>query len=192
MGAKSKNDVPDAKDRLLRAAIDVLAASGWRAATCREIAKRAQVNLGLINYYYEGKDALLIAALDQAMAQLSAQMPDLKGFPSFAAFARKMMELAIDMAKSPQIKIIFEATLQAPHHPALAELIQNYLSLFRQNLEVALHTLVSQRPQNTAMAIALAALFDGALLHAMIDPQVNMPQSLEMAIGFFLREEQGS
>ena len=44
--------------RLLQAAAEVFAEVGYRAATTREICKRAQVNLASIHYYYGDKAEL--------------------------------------------------------------------------------------------------------------------------------------
>jgi AcrR family transcriptional regulator len=54
------------RDRLVRAAADLLSEVGPRAVSVRAIAERAEVNHGLVHYYFGGKDALL----GEAMAEL--------------------------------------------------------------------------------------------------------------------------
>jgi len=72
-----------ARERLIRAAIDIFAANGFNATTTRMLADRAQVNLSAIPYYFRSKEGLYLAAvahiadvlgtrLDPFMEELSA------------------------------------------------------------------------------------------------------------------------
>ena len=53
----------------MRAAGDVLAEQGPRAASVRDIAQRAGVNHGQVHHYFGGKDALVRAAMGQLAAE---------------------------------------------------------------------------------------------------------------------------
>jgi AcrR family transcriptional regulator len=60
-GAGMKNDEQnlDAKMRIYKAAITFFAQKGFYAVGVREIAKEADVNISMINYYYNGKIGIL-------------------------------------------------------------------------------------------------------------------------------------
>jgi AcrR family transcriptional regulator len=60
-GASMKNDEQnlDAKMRIYKAAITLFAQRGFYAVGVREIAKAANVNISMINYYYNGKIGIL-------------------------------------------------------------------------------------------------------------------------------------
>ncbi len=52
------------RDRLLVAAREVFGELGFKGATVREICRRAEVNVAAVNYHFNGKEALFMAALE--------------------------------------------------------------------------------------------------------------------------------
>lgn len=63
----------DSEERILRAALAAFSEHGFEGATTREIASRAGVTLGLLQYYFGGKLKLWQAAVDRAFAELDAR-----------------------------------------------------------------------------------------------------------------------
>jgi AcrR family transcriptional regulator len=63
-------DAPDTRERILRAALEAFSERGFDGATTREIAARARVNLGLLNYHFASKQKLWCAAVDRAFEAL--------------------------------------------------------------------------------------------------------------------------
>ena len=55
----AKKEKKDAKKRIFEAAISLFAKKGYAAVGTREIAKQANVNVSMINYYFEGKLGIL-------------------------------------------------------------------------------------------------------------------------------------
>lgn len=64
------------RERILAAALAVFAERGFDGARTREIADRAGANLGLIKYYFDGKERLWKAAVERAFAELQAGFAD--------------------------------------------------------------------------------------------------------------------
>lgn len=60
----SMTDTPNAKERLLEAAIDVFGKQGFSGASTRMIAAAAQVNISAIPYYFNGKEGLYQAVVE--------------------------------------------------------------------------------------------------------------------------------
>ena len=60
----------DSEERILAAALEAFSEKGFDGATTREIAARAGVTLGLLQYYFGGKPKLWRAAVDLAFAEM--------------------------------------------------------------------------------------------------------------------------
>ncbi len=64
----------DARDRILAGALEVFAERGFDGATTRDIAARAGTNLGLIQYYFGGKERLWREAVDRVFGALGTAL----------------------------------------------------------------------------------------------------------------------
>lgn len=69
-------EAQDSKERILAAALEAFSELGFDGATTREIAQRAEVNLGLIQYYFGGKENLWRASVERAFAEIGAAVAD--------------------------------------------------------------------------------------------------------------------
>jgi|SRR5271166_1483040 len=63
-----------ARERILIAALQVFAERGFDGARTREIAERAGANLGLLAYYFDGKEQLWRAAVSRAFDELGSEL----------------------------------------------------------------------------------------------------------------------
>jgi TetR/AcrR family transcriptional regulator, regulator of cefoperazone and chloramphenicol sensitivity len=63
---EARVDDKDVRNRLLEAATEICAESGFKAASVRKICERAGANLAMVNYYFGGKDALYHAVIERA------------------------------------------------------------------------------------------------------------------------------
>ncbi len=64
----------DTRGRIVAAAAEAFSELGFKAASTREIAKRADTNQGLITYHFRSKDELWRAAADQIFEQLRTSL----------------------------------------------------------------------------------------------------------------------
>ena len=71
MPAKSTPKSEETRARILAAALQVFRERGFDAATMREIAAAAQMAVGAAYYYFDSKDALVMAYYGQAQNEMS-------------------------------------------------------------------------------------------------------------------------
>jgi len=72
MAEKKKKEIKketekEAKDRIFDAAKSLFARKGYAAVSVREIAKKAKVNISMLNYYYGGKIGILREVLSRVL-----------------------------------------------------------------------------------------------------------------------------
>ncbi len=79
---RTRTKRPDAKERLLQAAIKIFATHGFEAASTRMLTKEAGVNISAIPYYFDSKDGLYEAVIRHimglAMEKNSAKVTEIK------------------------------------------------------------------------------------------------------------------
>lgn len=71
----------DTRERLLEAAADCFAESGFQKATVRDICARAEVNSAAIHYHFGDKEALYRQVLEGALRSALAAFPPDHGLP---------------------------------------------------------------------------------------------------------------
>lgn len=64
----------ETRERIIDAAVDAFSELGFRAASTRDVAKRAGVTQGLVTYHFGTKDALWRAAADRIFTALQGQL----------------------------------------------------------------------------------------------------------------------
>jgi AcrR family transcriptional regulator len=66
----------EAKERIVRAAVEAFAEKGFEAASTRDIAQRAGTDQGLVTYHFPSKDLLWRAAADRLFGVLGDRLDD--------------------------------------------------------------------------------------------------------------------
>lgn len=74
MSADPAPQLPETRDRIIRAALEVFTERGFEGASTRQIAARVGVNHGLIPYYFGTKRRLWQAAVDHAFADMQQEL----------------------------------------------------------------------------------------------------------------------
>jgi AcrR family transcriptional regulator len=74
----------DTRERLLEAAGQVFSEAGFRAATVREIVRRASANIAAVNYHFRDKEALYAAVLEHYAHEAVAKYPPQGGLKAGA------------------------------------------------------------------------------------------------------------
>ncbi|MFZ1178401.1 MAG: TetR/AcrR family transcriptional regulator [Mycobacterium sp.] len=169
------------RERLLKAAIELIAEAGWGGVTTRAVAERAGVNQALVHYHYRSVPGLLREAAYAAMsATFEPLMLRLVEAEDPVAALRGMVGGLTEIdPDAPESRAVAEATVQAVRDPELGAQVRQMLALSRQELAQRLaaaqtegHLATSGEP--AALATALVGLLDGLALHRLIDPELDV------------------
>jgi TetR/AcrR family transcriptional regulator, regulator of cefoperazone and chloramphenicol sensitivity len=135
--AKRKYDSQDTKRRLLKAGINVFSKQGYDAATTREIARQADVNLCLISRYFDNKLGLFFAIIREFHDHLISTPPYPPGESlreELTQFFRYRMEFAHKHRKLMRITIS-RAILDPKAKEELGELAKTGMPWLTARLE---------------------------------------------------------
>ena len=91
---KTANEIIDKREVLLRSAIKLFAENGFDAVSTRMIAKDAGVNLALISYYFNSKEGLIDAILEESVPAFGSK---LRTIQKLNLSAVEKLHLALDV-----------------------------------------------------------------------------------------------
>lgn len=169
------------KEQIIQGAVEALVESGLAAITTRKIAAKAGVNLATLHYYFEGKDALLIGALEQIIKQMSdalrtglARQLDLK--TCIDNVARNSWRL-IQETRNIQI-LQYELTLYTLRNTEAQDLARfqydAYCRLYEDAFRLGLGIdAATATPQLADLARFVVAGMDGLILQYLVDPDLQ-------------------
>ncbi|TDD80538.1 TetR/AcrR family transcriptional regulator [Actinomadura rubrisoli] len=166
---------------ITEAAGALIAEVGWGQVTTRAIAMRADVPHGAVSYHFQGKEDLLrqaaIAGTRQALAQPLEAARHATGVHevldgTFAWFTDGGLN-------DPTVVLLLETLRQSSRDPLLRAPIAEMLRAFRKALTDLARAdqekgdlVAGVSPSGTAALVA--GLFDGLLLHLLLDPELDL------------------
>jgi AcrR family transcriptional regulator len=74
--APTRKDAEQTRDAVIAAALETILEQGYYRASSNEIARRAGVTWGVIQYYFGTREKLLLAALERGIAQFNGYLSD--------------------------------------------------------------------------------------------------------------------
>jgi DNA-binding transcriptional regulator YbjK len=150
---------PDRKDRIIDAAIGVIAEHGVAGTTHRLIAAAADVPLGSLTYHFSGLDDLRAQAFRRHAQRMSVGYEaHFRGVRTREEFVEAVTDL-IDGdagASAPDWAIAYELYLAALRHPELREITESWMRTSRAVLE---------RYVDPTTARGVDALIEGLVMH---------------------------
>jgi AcrR family transcriptional regulator len=193
-GARAVDGRPDDGRRtsLIDAAVRVVARDGFAAATTRRIAAEAQLPLGLVHYWFAGKDELveqvvtnLLDELAAAAAVGAAALPhDATDTPAEDVLRqfRAVFDVVINDEPGRQLSM-YELTVMALRAPELRDSARRQYAAYRETAAVATagwfdRVDVELPGPPEALARFIATLFDGVTLAWLADPEGTRPDEI--------------
>lgn len=154
---------PDRRQRIIGAALEVIATHGVSGATHRRIAAAANVPLGSMTYHFEGMEDLLTAAFTQLAQVSSARFHAVLDAATTREEARAAVVAIIvgDVWATPSTLLLsYELYAFAARNPALTAVMQGWMDSSREALG---------RHFDPLTARALDAMVEGIGIHNSID-----------------------
>lgn len=154
---------PDRRQRLVDAAVEVVAERGIAALSHRAVAAAANVPLGSTTYHFTSLDDLLVAALQQAsdtwLAELDTWERELpQNAPFTVELATHIERMVAD--ERGRLTLEYELYVAALRHERLRPIAARYLDRLAE--------ILGRRTAEPSRAPALAALLDGVLLQLLL------------------------
>jgi TetR/AcrR family transcriptional regulator, regulator of biofilm formation and stress response len=155
---------PQRRDRIIDAALSVIAEGGVAGTSHRRIAERAEVPLGSMTYHFENMDELLREAFTRFATRISARC---NALIDAAADLDALVEVVVhivhdDLTPGPDdLVLTLELYTLAARQPAFRQITHDWMRRTRQALE---------RLVDARTAHELDALIEGMFVHVSLDP----------------------
>jgi AcrR family transcriptional regulator len=184
----------ETRQRIMKAALECFARSGYNACSVAEICSTADVSKGAFYHHFLTKQALFLALLDEWLgsidALLEASRQGAETVPQALYQMSEQMTRIFAQARG-QIPIFLEFWTQASHDPviwrALLEPYQRYQKYFSQLVQtgIAEGSLKPVDADNSARLIVSLAL--GMLLQGLLDPEgAQWDQATRQSVQYIL------
>ncbi len=178
--------------RIIAAASKILAEKGYDATTLREIAREAQAGPGLVHYYFGGKDALLVEALQVAGQRFRQKTEQLvQHVPGEQSLEALLTQLHERVEQEPEVyRLRYESFSLGLHNPAIAPGVRERLAQRREEIGSVLAKILENSAKTESMkaspldpkvlAALLLSLFDGLALQKIMDPAFDLDASYQL------------
>lgn len=135
------------KDRLLEAALTVVAREGIAGTSARVIATQAEVNQALIFYHYGSVDALLAAAA-RAVSHERAEVyrTRLEHVETFTELAAQARQLHLEERQAGNVAVLSQLLAGSRTHPELVPALRDNFALLSAPVEATLTRLLTGSP----------------------------------------------
>ncbi|GHA70759.1 TetR family transcriptional regulator [Streptomyces tendae] len=163
-GSRGPND-PQRRERILDAALDVIAEHGAIKVTFRRIAEAAEVPLGSLTYYFDDMQDLLTSAFTRLAESVSSRYGALLAAARTPEEAREaVVEIICGKVWGTERNLLlsYELYAFAARNPEVREVMWSWMRASRESLA---------RHFDPLTARALDALVEGFSIHNSVDPR---------------------
>jgi AcrR family transcriptional regulator len=176
--ARTPKTVEDRREQILDAAMRAFARKGFTRATNKDIAQEAGITPGLIYHYFENKEAVLKAMIEErSPAQLvRALSQEARALPP-ATFLRQLTQQALQRVEGDDFVQMLRVMLpEAIHNETVSPLIANVLGDIVTSLSSYLAVCMERGEIRQADSLLVAQTFIGSVMafvlrrHVLHDP----------------------
>lgn len=170
--------------QILSAAADCFRSHGFHGASIAQISRAAGMSAGHIYHYFENKEAIIAAIVEQDLARVLTLTAELRSARDvqdamIARVAKGVAEQVDPNAAALRLEIVAEAT----RNPGIAKMVR---SADRRSLEGLAGTIRSARlaagrtdseGDIATMAEVIAAMFEGLQIRAVRNPDLDVERA---------------
>ena len=162
---------------IANAAIRVIGEAGLEGARLRDVAKAAQVTTGAVTHYFDGKDEVLLAALEEIVRRIldweTSFDASLHLKPSEAFFELACSILPLDDQSRTEWRVWLAFWGRAISNERLRQVHQDYYARMASQLAEALSQIGGLAPQRANQtADAVMAALDGVGVRVTLEPEL--------------------
>jgi AcrR family transcriptional regulator len=174
--ARTPKIVEDRREQIIDAAMHVFAQKGFTKATNKDVAREAGITPGLIYYYFESKEALLMAIVENRSplklvgtipAEVFAQPPEV--------FLRFLARRVLDIVESENFIGLMRVLLPEVLHgdnPALAQLVPGVIQRILGFIGTFLEKKMASGELRQADVALTAQIFIGSMMAFVLRRQI--------------------
>jgi len=188
-----RDDSFPTRQRLIDAAAALIAELGWGQVTTRAIAERAGLPHGTVSYHFRGKQELLAEAAQHTIERLfpMSELEAITTLEDLLSLIRSWLGNR-DATESVGAGVLMEAVHESKRNPALR---QHLAAILRDYRRVVAEVVRAEQSQGMlasnlapeAVAILIAAVGDGLLLHVLLDSELNVTLAIETLFALWRR-----
>jgi AcrR family transcriptional regulator len=159
---------PDRRLQIVTAATNVLGRHGYANTSLKQVAQEAGIAPGLLHYYFQSKEELLVEVVAAMDAQLTADWDmDVQGIEDPMARINTGMERAVaNVTGNPEfIRLLIDAYALALDNPNIRPRVQDMLEGFCSRIQGEIETMAGIIPGGDALD-ASTVDFPGAIAGA--------------------------
>lgn len=188
-------DVASQRRAIAGAAIAVINEVGLDRARLRDVARAANATTGAVTHYFDGKDALLEAALEEVVRRILAKQESARASTApmnartFVSQACSYLPIDAESRQEWRVWLAFwgraiaDERLGALHRKYYAEIVDRLIDLL-PSIRTA-HPAPSRRRLSRCADVVLAAI-DGVGMRATLEPELWTPRRQREALASLL------
>lgn len=182
----SPKDTLDRRQEILSAALNLFSMRDYSAITIKEIAQLAGVNTSLLYYYYEDKEALFRAALEEAVGAAMRNYDEVASKHSEPVdLINDWFEMHVALAGDIRrlVKILMDYSSSQSHSRVLDDVISKFY-----DVEIQILTKAVKRGQRAglfnnvspnAAAVFASTHLDGVMARSIIQPRLDIAGAVD-------------
>ncbi len=176
--------------QILKAAADCFREHGFHGASVAQISKTARMSPGHIYHYFDNKEAIIASIVAEDVEQVQAVTTELLAAANMReAMSERAVEGMAGQLDPATASLAVEIVAEAARNPRIAEIVRAADQLCLDSLIRTVRKLRCQAGHEdddatlAALAETLAMMFDGLLVRAIRNPEMDR----ERLVGVFRR-----